>query len=138
MTVQSENLKIEVVDLSSSDNQHNEKTPRHCKFILVEREDLIGLVFGDITTYNYHANLVDEYCSTRGIAASWVAKPDLLLVLDPDVAIRGGGYLNLDQAARKAEFSGGSKSYGVFRLRELEKILQIHPFFENYQIHLDT
>ena len=111
---------------------------RSCKFVLIEMNDRMHLVFGDISSYRYHANLVDEFCRQRNVAAYWVKTPDLLLVLDPAVVVRGGGHLDLKPDEHKAKFSGSSKSYGGFRLAHLERTLQGDSPLASFDVHIDS
>ena len=132
----------EVIDLTPRSKAGGE-TPkasahRSCKFVLIEMNDRMHLVFGDVSSYRYHANLVDDFCRQRNVAAYWVKTPDLLLVLDPAVVIRGGGHLDLNPDERKARFSGTSKSYGGFRLAHLERTLQGDSSLANFDVHIDS
>jgi len=110
---------------------------RTCKFLLIEYHDVVQLVFGDVTSYRYHANLLHRYCLQHGIAASWVREPDLLEPLDTALRILGGGFLELNHTQRKAVFSGASKAYGAFPWQHLKSILAVSPVFAGMTIRID-
>lgn len=110
---------------------------RACKFILIEYRDIVQMVFGDVSAYKYHANLLHEFCVRNGIASSWVHKPDLLEPLDSSIDVLGGGFLELDRAAKVAIFSGASKAYGACRWHQLETILTASPVFAGMAIRID-
>jgi hypothetical protein len=133
---------VEIIDftpaLASADAAQATNGNRSCKFVLVELDETLCLVFGNLSAYAYHANLVDRFCKDRQIAATWVKEPDLLLVLDPRMTVRGGGYLTFSPVDRKATFSGSSKSYGSFRLRDLEPVLSGDSPFATYDIRVES
>ena len=110
---------------------------RACKFILIEYRDIVQMVFGDVSAYKYHANLLHEFCVRNGIASNWVHKPDLLEPLDSGIDVLGGGFLDLNRAEKVAVFSGASKAYGACRWHQLEAILTASPAFAGMAIKID-
>lgn len=136
MTAQ-ENADIDspVIDLTpASDSGGNGR--RVCKFIIVEHEDRVRIVFGDLSAYKYHADLLHAYCEQHGIPSDWVHKPDLLEPLNSALDILGGGYLELNVSANTATFSGASKAYGPYHHHQLEAILANSPLFARMQIRI--
>ncbi|PWB74729.1 hypothetical protein C3F09_03310 [candidate division GN15 bacterium] len=111
---------------------------RTCKFILLRHHGSNVLVFGDVATYRYHANLLHEYCRQRGIETSWVHKPDLLESTDPMLSVLGGGFLELTTDGRSATFSGSSKAYGPYPWRLLESIIVTSPVFAAMKVRVES
>ena len=136
MTAQ-ENVDIDspVIDLTPVSGTGSNGR-RHCKFIIVEHEDRVRMVFGDLSAYKYHANLLYAYCERHGVATEWVHKPDMLEPLDSALDILGGGFLELNRAANTATFSGASKAYGPYHHHQLEAILAKSPLFAPMQIRI--
>ena len=122
-----------IIDLTP-DSSPRENGRRNCKFIIIEYQDKLHLVFGDVSTHKYHANLLYEFCNRHGIAVDWVHEPDLLEPLDSSIDILGGGFLELNVVEQKATFSGASKAYGPFHLHQLEAILTASPQFASMTI----
>jgi len=110
---------------------------RACKFILIEFRDVVTMVFGDVSVYKYHANLLHEFCVKNGIASRWVHQPDLLEPLDSDVDVLGGGFLELNSTEKTATISGASKAYGAYRWHQLEAILATSPEFSGITIKIN-
>ena len=91
-------------------------------------------MLGSVSEFGYHANLVDRFCSQQGTAAAWVRKPDLVEVLDPDVAVRGGGWMKLDPSTSSVEIYGGSTAYGRFDPEMVGALVDREPFFRDKQV----
>lgn len=83
------------------------------------------LVFGSLSKYRYHAQLVHRFCVINDIGYSWVKKSDLIEVLDNEIEINGGGVIKFDKKKQLLEFGGHSTAYGKF-----DKVL-IEKFFLN-------
>lgn len=110
---------------------------RTCKFILFRHRNVVTLVYGDISAYRYHANLLDQFCRSHGVEASWVHRPDMLEVLDLSVNVIGGGILELDAAAHTVRFSGASKAYGPCSRRRLESVIESSSSFAGLKVTID-
>ena len=95
----------------------------NCKFILIRDSDTLWLVFGSLSTYRYHAQLVQRFCVINDINYSWVKKDDLLDVLDDDIDIKGGGFINFDEKKQLLDFTGYSTAYGKFDKVILEEFI---------------
>lgn len=83
------------------------------------------LVFGPLSKYRYHAQLVHKCCVINDIGYSWVKKPDLIEVLDNEIEIKGGGMIKFDKNKQILEFGGHSTAYGKF-----DKVL-LEEFWSN-------
>ncbi len=132
----------QVIDLAS--HVGVESTPsgtnghRKCKFILIEYSGSHILVFGDLGSYRYHANLLRRYCEQRGIETSWEHEPDLLESRDPALRVLGGGMLELDTAGKSATFSGASKAYGSCPWRLLETVIVSDPILSAMTVRIES
>ncbi len=117
---------------SGGDSDNSSDSKLHCKFVLITSSDCIYLVFGLLSRYKYHADLVDGFCRSKAISCSWVKQPDFVEINDPSMSVQGGGYLDIDRHHRVAIFDGISRAYGNFSTDALDKLLQADPFFAAY------
>ena len=85
-----------------------------CKFILITTSDTLWLVFGSLSTYRYHAQLVHRFCVNNEVSYDWVKKDDLLEILDNDIEIKGGGIIAFERDKMQLRFSSHSTAYGKF------------------------
>jgi len=111
---------------------------RLCKFILVEYKDAVHLVFGDISTHKYHANLLHEFCERFNIESEWVHEPDLLEPLDSSIDVLGGGLVELHGASKTVSFSSASKAYGQYHRHHLEAVLAASREFAELTIRISS
>lgn len=105
-----------------------------CKFVVIEQGGVLHLVFGLVTEYPYHANLIDRFCEDSEIATGWIKKPDLVEVYDDSVSIRGGGYIDFDPHKNIARFSGYSTAYGSYDLSDVRLVTDSDEFFAGYSV----
>lgn len=110
----------------------------HCKFVLISSSDCLYLVFGLLSRYKYHADIVDGFCRSKAIPFCWVKQPDLVEIRDPSTTVQGGGYLDIDRCNRVVVFDGISRAYGNFSTDALNRLLQADPFFSGYQQRVAT
>lgn len=83
-----------------------------CKYVVIRQVDQLSLIVGPYSRFTYHANLVQRFCDLEEIASAWIQKPDQVDILEPDVRIIGGGWLELKGQSKVARFYGASKAYG--------------------------
>ena len=69
-----------------------------CKFLIVESEAELCLLFGPVKIFTYHAMLLDKYCSDHVIASAWIKPRELLQVLDRRLRVLGGGWMEFQPA----------------------------------------
>ncbi len=110
----------------------------NCKFILITDSDTLWLVFGSLSTYRYHAQLVQRFCVINDIGCSWVKKPDLVEVLDDDIEIKGGGFIKYDKEKQLLEFIGHSTAYGKFNKVHLEEFIENAALVKGLKVLIGT
>ena len=106
------------------------------KFLVVETADETVLLAGPVSQYPYHADLIEQFCDRHEIPCSWVRKPDLLEVYDPDVNIRGGGHILIDCPEHRMKLGGRSTAYGAFDPGDLAEIVRADSFFEGFEVEI--
>ena len=104
------------------------------KFVIIRCESELNFVFGDVSIYPYHANLVVSFCDRYEIASGWEHKPDLVEVYEPGWTVLGGGWLELDQKARTARVYGASSAYGPFDRQAMESVAKHAGLFREYSL----
>ena len=133
-------MTVEVVSLINPDDLDrcagSEPLRLSCKFVVVKHDEILHLVIGCISEYPYHANLLDRFCAIRGIASSWIKKPDYVEIYDDSVEIRGGGHIVLDMEKETALFSGYSTAYGCYEPSDIRLVTDCHDFFSGYQVEI--
>jgi len=110
--------------------------PLVCKMMIIAIAGTAHLVFGPVSEFGYHADLVDRFCSQRDIAAAWVRKPDIVEILQQDVQIRGGGWMKIDRSKSLIEIYGRSTAYGRFDKKLLKLLVDREPFFSNSRVRI--
>lgn len=108
-----------------------------CKFILLARDSHYMLVFGALSDYPYHADLLEKFCQEHQIARHWIKHPDQLLLDDPHYRMLGGGYLDLENGGRKARISGSSKAYGFFDSEAVQWVTRSAQFFADFAVRVE-
>jgi len=85
-----------------------------CKFVYIAGPSGDMLVYGPVSIYPYHAELVSRFCDQRGIPSAWVKKPDLCEILAPGFAVKGGGWLEISRLQSVLSIYGTSTAYGKY------------------------
>jgi hypothetical protein len=105
-----------------------------CKFVIIDNQGTLALVFGPVDRLPYHANLVDRFCADHGIASSWVKRPDHVEINEPGVRILGGGDLRINSRERSMVLAGASRAYGFFPADSVRQIVAEDPFFQGFAV----
>ena len=103
-----------------------------CKFVILDYRERLYLIYGPVSEYPYHANLLEQFCREQGIPNSWASKPTMLNLFDKETKIRGGGYAEISTGAREVKFGGHSTAYGRFVRADLETILAQHSLVDGF------
>jgi hypothetical protein len=130
-------LSALVINLSP-ESDAGDNSPEAMKFVVIDHEGRLVLVHGSLKEYPYHASLIHEYCESHDLAAAWLKKPDVIEIYHPEVAIRGGGWLEFDQHARRVSIYGFSTAYGKYSASDVRHILQSSDCFNGYRITLKS
>ncbi|HUV31491.1 MAG TPA: hypothetical protein VMY05_10430 [Acidobacteriota bacterium] len=129
-----------VIDFSDTAASSTEKDAGHkqvvCKFMLLSVSGLVHLVFGSVKRFAYHADLVDRFCTERGIAAVWMKRPDVMEVFDPEVRLLGGGWMKINRARSEIDIYGRSTAYGRFDDAMIERVTGSDSFFASCRVRI--
>jgi hypothetical protein len=133
-------METEIVDFSDGsetpDEGEAQDKPLVCKMMIIAVSGTTHLVFGPVSEFGYHANLVDRFCSQRDIAAAWVRKPDIVEILEKDVKLGGGGWMKINKPESLIEIYGRSTAYGRFDKEQLKLLVDREPFFSNSRVRI--
>jgi hypothetical protein len=108
-----------------------------CKFVIIAGPEASSLVFGPLSRYSYHADLVEKFCADRLVKTKRVGKGDVVEILDPALSILGGGYLTWSRGAQSLRIGGSSKAYGPCNLAGLQAILDSSSTFTGFKIAIE-
>ncbi len=106
------------------------------KFVLISVGEEHCFVFGPVGEFAYHANLVDSFCSTRGIPSGWVREPERIEVYDRQVRIRGGGWMYVSADESAIRMYGQSTAYGRFDREILQLLKENDSFFDRFHVEI--
>jgi hypothetical protein len=108
-----------------------------CKFVVIASPETTVLVFGPLSRFTYHADIVEAHCATRGLKTTRVGKGDVVKILEPTVIVSGGGYLTWSKEAQTLRLGGSSKAYGHCDLELLQTLLSETRLFAGYRISIE-
>jgi hypothetical protein len=108
-----------------------------CKFVVIASPETSVLVFGPLSRFTYHADIVEAHCATRGLKTTRVGKGDVVKILEPTVIVSGGGYLTWSKEAQTLRLGGSSKAYGHCDLELLQTLLSETRLFAGYRISIE-
>jgi hypothetical protein len=132
-------MRVRIVDLIESEQSDKPdlKGDITCKFLLVQSPDEAVLIYGTVSNYPYHAQLVERFCADEKIPSGWIKKPDLIEIYDTSIEIAGGGWMKINKDKKRLRFSGESSAYGNFKQSLLRDIINAGDDFTNWQIKID-
>lgn len=107
-----------------------------CKFVLIANAQRVWLVYGPLSDYPYHADLVSRFCREQSIGTHWKRRPDQLHIVDRQYGLHGGGFLTISPVARTVTCTGLSKSYGPFSAPILGQLLVSQQHFAPFTCRL--
>jgi len=129
-------VEVTVVNLSQQSEESDSGVDRgstaRCKFVLVSVGQEHCFVFGPVQEFAYHANLINRFCSDRGIPTAWVRRPDRVQVYDKQVRLHGGGWMEINPQESTIRIWGHSSVYGRFDREILDLLIENDPFFALY------
>jgi hypothetical protein len=131
-------MQLEVISYNGTIASKPGKDRIVSKFLLIEHMNTLLMLIGEVDEFRYHAQLLDRFCSNRGIAASWVKRDEYLEVYDKSLRIRGGGWMEVTPEGQYARIYGSSSAYGQYETVTLRQIVDLHPFFEGIQVRIEN
>lgn len=131
-------LKYSLVNLYDQKSGELPEFDLSCKFVLIQNETELFMVFGSLSEYKYHANLAAKFCDIKDVPYHWVKNPDLIEILDNAYKIKGGGLMRLLTKSKRVEFGGHSTAYGKYDKGLLKQFISESPVFQGYEIIIGT
>ena len=108
-----------------------------CKFIIVSTDNSLSFIYGQLSEFPYHADILKKYCDENDIPSHWERKPDLFHILDNRCRINGGGWLEINFKNKILDVYGYSTAYGKYKEDDLTMILENNGEFEAFEIFVD-
>lgn len=130
-------MQLDVISYNGAITSDSDTGRKVTKFLLVEHLDTLLMLIGDVGEFRYHAQLLDRFCSNREIPAAWIKQNEYLEVYDKSLHIRGGGWMELTPERHFARIYGSSSAYGPYETVTLRQIVDLHPFFEGFQVQIE-
>lgn len=109
-----------------------------CKFLIVDYRSELHLLFGPVKRFTYHAMLLDQYCTDNVIASAWLKRNELLQVLDRQLQVMGGGWMEFLPDSKSLRIFGASTAYGRFHQPSLNKILSGITVLSPFNVVVET
>lgn len=109
-----------------------------CKFILISSDTTNYLVFGALHTYNYHAQLLEQFCLESSIQSEWKKKPDQYKILDNLYHMKGGGWFRFDFERKILTVMGMSTAYGRFDEYILSEFVKEHQILKDFDVKISS
>jgi len=107
------------------------------KFVQIRKRATEYLVFSSKSFDRFHADIVERFCTERGIPGVYDSQNKIFEILDPEWVVRGGGKFEKDRKQKTLHLYDDSMAYGKFEKKGLrEKILSLDRFLE-YTIRID-
>ena len=133
-------MKINIVDLLTESVVYKaieeQKGLLECKFVLISDASEINFLFGPLREFNYHAKLVEHFCTQYAIPSVWSHKPDLFEMYNTSFRVNGGGWLMFDFSKGKMTIHGHSTAYGRFNESKLKTVLESAKLTGKFEIEV--
>jgi hypothetical protein len=96
------------------------------KFVQIRNSTTEYLVFAPKDYASYHADIVERFCSERGLTGSYDSDRKRFEIYDPGWVVAGGGKFETDRDEKRLRLYDNSMAYGRFDSKGLlEKIRSI-------------
>ena len=96
------------------------------KFVQIRDDTTEYLVFAPKEFAPYHADIVERFCSERGLSGHYNSKGKRFEIHDSGWVVAGGGKFEMDRTEKRIRLYDNSMAYGRFDTEGLrEKILSL-------------
>ena len=96
------------------------------KFVQIKHNTTEYLVFAPKEFAPYHADIVERFCSERGLSGHYNSEKKRFEIHDPGWVVAGGGKFEMDTTEKLIRLYDNSMAYGRFDPEGLrEKILSV-------------
>jgi hypothetical protein len=119
------------------------KTPvpdkRTGKFVQIRHNDTEYLVFSPKEFAPYHADLVKQFCSDRGLNGSYDSRSKRFDIHDPGWVIVGGGKYEyeIDKSEKHIRLYDNSLAYGRFDNEGLKEKIFLINGMSDYKVQIE-
>lgn len=107
------------------------------KFVQIQHENTLYLVFSPKELTKYHANIVERFCMDKGVEGSYDAKREKFTIRDQAWQVLGGGKFEQDTNKKTIKLYNDSMAYGKFNAGGVKELLSTLSEFAGYTIIID-
>ncbi len=96
------------------------------KFVQIRHGKTEYLVFAPKAFAPFHADIVEQFCSERGLVGHYESEKKRFTIHDPSWVVAGGGKFEIERTEKRIRLYDNSMAYGRFDTEGLkEKILSL-------------
>ncbi len=107
------------------------------KFVQIRHGNSLYLVFAPQGLSHYHANIVERFCSDKGIDGSYDSERKKYNVHDKDWIVAGGGKFAIDRMQKTLKLYDDSMAYGKFNKTGLRDAIETLREFSDFTIQVE-
>lgn len=107
------------------------------KFVLLQRLQEVILLIGQLSSYPYHADLVQAFAERHAIPFQRASVREKTVLTSNNHELFGGGWIDLDYAKRTARFHGHSTAYGDYSREILQALVLALPELAEWNVNID-
>lgn len=129
-------MDFEVVNLlpfqPSSYFESGQTVIQTAKFVLLRCGTKTYMVIGLVDTFEYHADLIRNFCETRSIQYTEAGMQKI--ELSKDWQVLGGGWMKFLPDQKSITIYGQSTAYGRFDAKYLKQEIEKQPIFSQIPV----
>jgi hypothetical protein len=133
-------MKFVLIDYSGRYYRESKGTrvppERRGKFVQIRDMETEYIVLAPRKLSYYHANIVERFFLSRGMAGGYNPKGDFYSVNHPDWTVVGGGMWDINEDERTLRLYGTSQAYGGFDAGGLEERILSLKDMEGYRVRV--
>ncbi len=107
------------------------------KFVQIRHGNNLYLVFSPGELSKYHANIVERFCTDKGLDGSYDSERKRYDVNDHDWIVAGGGKFAIDRKQKTIKLYDDSMVYGKFSSKGLKDAIGSFREFSDFTILIE-
>lgn len=107
------------------------------KFVQIRHVSTEYLIFSPKELALYHADIVERFCSEKGIIGAYDNTVKRFDIHDPAWDIAGGGKFEIDKTKKHFRLYDNSMAYGRFDPRGLKERISSIDEFADFRVQID-
>jgi hypothetical protein len=107
------------------------------KFVQIRNNNTEYLIFSPKEFTRYHADIVERFCTERGIVGLYNNTNKRFDILDPGWVVIGGGKFEMVRTTKYIRLYDDSMVYGRFDTKGLKKKILLIKGFSDYVVQIE-